>query len=144
VSKIRTYIDANVIIVSFNAAELDFRAQSAYKIFDDQNRLIFFSDYLLLEVLPMPIFFKDEKRSSYIKMLFKKFNKIPTSQTTIDKAIGLAFNYGLSAMDALHVATAIEGKADEFVTFEKPTKPFFRIPSSEIRIVSLDQSFTVK
>jgi predicted nucleic acid-binding protein len=138
VSKIRTYVDANVIIVSFNVANLDFRAQTAYNILDDQNRLIFFSDYILLEVLQMPIFFKEEKRSSYIKMLFKKFIKIPTSQTTIDKAIGLAFNYGLSAMDALHVATAIEGKADEFVTFENPTKPFFRIPSSEIRIVSLN------
>jgi hypothetical protein len=50
---------------------------------------------------------------------------VPTSQSTIDKAIVLASDYGLSAMDSLHVATAIEGKADEFLTFEKPTKPFF-------------------
>jgi hypothetical protein len=40
-------------------------------------------------------------------------------------------------MDALHVACAIVGGADEFITFEKPSKPFFRIPSEVLRIRSL-------
>jgi hypothetical protein len=40
-------------------------------------------------------------------------------------------------MDALHVAAAIIGDADELVTFEKPGKPFFRIPADTLRIVSL-------
>jgi predicted nucleic acid-binding protein len=46
-------------------------------------------------------------------------------------------NVILNAMDALHVAAAIKGKADELVTFEKPGKPFFRIPADELRIISL-------
>jgi predicted nucleic acid-binding protein len=40
-------------------------------------------------------------------------------------------------MDALHAACAIVGGADELVTFEKPSKPFFRIPREELAIVSL-------
>jgi hypothetical protein len=40
-------------------------------------------------------------------------------------------------MDALHVACAIAGHAGEFITFEKPTKPFFRIPPEVLRITSL-------
>lgn len=35
----------------------------------------------------------------------------------------------------------IEGGANELVTFERPTKPFYRIPASELRIVSLYDSF---
>jgi hypothetical protein len=40
-------------------------------------------------------------------------------------------------MDSLHVACAIAGHADELVTFEKLTKPFFRIPPELLRITSL-------
>jgi hypothetical protein len=40
-------------------------------------------------------------------------------------------------MDALHVACAIAGHAEELVTFEKPTKPFFRVPQEVLRITSL-------
>ena len=40
-----------------------------------------------------------------------------------------------SGMDALHVAAAIEAKADELVTTEKPTKPMHRV--KEVKVVSL-------
>jgi predicted nucleic acid-binding protein len=129
-----------VFIVSFKGADFDIRAQSAYNLLQDSSRLLLFSDYVWLEVMPMRLNFKQEKQMRFIKKLFDRSEKIHSSQTVIDKAISLATSYGLNAMDALHVATAIEGKADEFVTFEKPTEPFFRIPSSEIRIVSLDLS----
>jgi hypothetical protein len=38
-------------------------------------------------------------------------------------------------MDALHAETAIEAKADEFITIEKPTRPLSRI--LEVKVVSL-------
>jgi hypothetical protein len=43
-------------------------------------------------------------------------------------------------MDALHAASAIEGGADELLTFESPTKPFFRIPPDVLKVVSLHNS----
>ncbi len=50
-------------------------------------------------------------------------------------ALFLASKYNLSAMDALHAAAAIQAKADEFVTLEKPDKPLCKI--EELRVVSL-------
>jgi predicted nucleic acid-binding protein len=48
--------------------------------------------------------------------------------------------YGLAGMDALHAASAIIGGARELLTFEKPEKPFFRIPAPELLVVSLYES----
>jgi hypothetical protein len=42
-------------------------------------------------------------------------------------------------MDALHVACAIAADANELLTFEKPSKPFFRIPPNVLRVVSLHE-----
>ncbi|MGH2485652.1 MAG: hypothetical protein ACRDHE_06545 [Ktedonobacterales bacterium] len=40
-------------------------------------------------------------------------------------------------MDALHTAAAERGGAEEFVTAEKTTKPFFRV--TKLRVVSIYQ-----
>jgi hypothetical protein len=40
-------------------------------------------------------------------------------------------------MDALHAACAIAAGADELLTFEGTTKPFFRIPPDVLKVVSL-------
>lgn len=50
-------------------------------------------------------------------------------------AYQLACTYGIAAMDALHVAAALQIKADELITTEKPTKPMHRV--KEIQIISL-------
>jgi predicted nucleic acid-binding protein len=47
----------------------------------------------------------------------------------------IAGTYGLAAMDALHVAAALQIQADELITTEKPTKPMHRV--REIQIVSI-------
>ena len=44
-------------------------------------------------------------------------------------------NMAMAAMDAVHIAVALEAKADEFVSAEKPNKPMFRV--TEIATVSL-------
>jgi predicted nucleic acid-binding protein len=66
---------------------------------------------------------------------------IRSSAGIIDKAMNLASAYGLNGLDALHVAFAIIGQADEMVSFEKPTKPFYRIPASELRLISLHPDY---
>jgi predicted nucleic acid-binding protein len=47
----------------------------------------------------------------------------------------IAGTYGLAAMDALHVAAALQIQADELITTEKQTKPMHRV--REIQIVSI-------
>jgi predicted nucleic acid-binding protein len=43
--------------------------------------------------------------------------------------------YGLAAMDALHIAAALSIGAEEFLTTEKPTKPMFQV--SGIQVISI-------
>jgi predicted nucleic acid-binding protein len=124
-SIIRTYVDASVIIVGFLANGLDHRTQVVYNFFQEPDRLIMVSDYLWLEVMPNSLYYKHDDRVVYINKIFERSEKISSSQAIIDKAISLAASYGLSAMDALHSASAIEGKADELVTFEKSINLFF-------------------
>jgi predicted nucleic acid-binding protein len=64
---------------------------------------------------------------------------VRSSEVIITEAEKLASDYGLAAMDALHAACAIAAGADELLTFEKPAKPFFRIPPDVLRVVSLHE-----
>jgi predicted nucleic acid-binding protein len=80
---------------------------------------------------------KQNTQAKYTKGLFRRSKFVSSSNAIIAKAMEFASTYGLAAMDALHVACAIAGGADELVTFEKPTKPFFRVPPEVLRIRSL-------
>jgi predicted nucleic acid-binding protein len=62
---------------------------------------------------------------------------VRSSDQIIAEAEKIASTYGLAAMDSLHAACAIAAGADELLTFEKPTKPFFRIPPDVLKVVSL-------
>jgi predicted nucleic acid-binding protein len=52
----RTYIDANVLIAAFQGEESV--AQRALRVLDDPDRQLVVSDYLRLEVLPKPTFYR--------------------------------------------------------------------------------------
>jgi hypothetical protein len=59
----------------------------------------------------------------------------PTSEQIMQDAYQIACTYGLAAMDAIHVAAALQIKADELITTEKSTKPMHRV--REIQIISI-------
>jgi predicted nucleic acid-binding protein len=58
----------------------------------------------------------------------------------------IAGTYGLAAMDALHVAAALQIQADELITTEKPTKPMHRVREIQIsrKRVSRRNPFSVR
>jgi predicted nucleic acid-binding protein len=112
-------------------------AQRAQGIITDSNRTLVVSDYVNLEVLPKMYYHHRIQQSLFCLEIFRKSTFVISSEEIIAKAEKLAKKYGLAAMDALHAASAIAGGADELVTFEKPSKPFFRIPREELAIVSL-------
>ena len=58
----------------------------------------------------------------------------PDSALT-DSALSLAARFGLSALDALHVAAALSVGADELLTTERSQKPIHRV--TEIRVRTL-------
>ncbi|MGB6294707.1 MAG: hypothetical protein WBF90_00825 [Rivularia sp. (in: cyanobacteria)] len=53
----------------------------------------------------------------------------------VQDAYNIGCEYGLAAMDALHIAPALSLDVEEFITTEKPTKPMFRV--SGIQIISI-------
>jgi predicted nucleic acid-binding protein len=111
--------------------------QRARAIFKDAARTFVVSDYLWLETMPKMSFNKRDAQAKYVEDIFNRGRFVPASDAIIAQAKELAAVYGLAGMDALHVACAVAGGADELVTFEKPSKPFFRVPPEVLRITSL-------
>ena len=50
----------------------------------------------------------------------------------IQKAHQIACTHGLAAMDAIHVAAALQIQADQLITTEKLTKPMHRVKLIQI------------
>lgn len=129
----RTYIDANLLIAAFRGeGEL---GQRAIEIFDDPNRALVVSDAVWLEVLPKPRHEKRNEEAAFYEAVFDQSERVKWSTDTLYRAHDLAEKHGIAAMDAIHVATAMDAGVDEFVTAEKATKPMFRI--EELRMHSI-------
>ena len=106
------------------------------EIIEDPDREFIVSDYLKLEVIPKPTFFENHDEVQFMQAFMDNASwQVNATPLITTQAIALACRYGLSAMDALHAETAIEAKADEFITIEKSTRPLSRI--IEIKVVSL-------
>jgi len=110
--------------------------QKSMEIIDDPGREFIVSDYLKLEVIPKPTFFENHEEVQFMQAFIDNASwQVNATSSITTQAIALACRYGLSAMDALHAETAMEAKADEFITIEKPTRPLSRI--LEIKVISL-------
>jgi predicted nucleic acid-binding protein len=62
---------------------------------------------------------------------------VPWRLEALAKAQTLAEQYGLSAMDAVHIALALHAEVDVFATGESPTKPMFRV--QELSLISISE-----
>lgn len=124
-SRVRTYVDANLLIAAWRGR--DEVGLKAMAILDDPGRLLLVSDAVWLEVMPKPLYQKERRESEFYQAVFAQAELIAWQLDALHKAHGLAQRYGIAAMDAIHVTLAIAAKADEFVSAEKPTKPMFRV-----------------
>jgi|SRR5579883_1219640 predicted nucleic acid-binding protein len=133
---IRTFIDSGVLIAA--ARSTDSLSAPALAVLADSNRQFISSDFVRLEVLPKPIYFK---RTTEVTVYLAFFAAVqiwvqPTA-TLVHQALLRAEQFGLGAVDALHVVSAEMVGADEFVTAERPTSPLLRVTS--IKVVSIQQ-----
>lgn len=94
------------------------------------------SQFVRLEVLPKAIYHQQQDKAEFYETFFDAVSDWATDldQVTQD-AYQLACTYGLAAVDALHVASALLLKADELITTEKSTKPMHRVMG--IQIISI-------
>jgi predicted nucleic acid-binding protein len=108
----------------------------ANQILNDENREFASSRFVKLEVLPKATFNKQQDEAEFYETFFSAVIHWATDlEEIIQNAEQLACTYGLAAMDALHVAAALQIQADELITTEKPTKPMHRVKS--IQIISI-------
>lgn len=129
-----TFIDAGVLIAA--ARGNDWLARRAIAVLDDPQRSFAASTFLRLEVLPKALFYNRADEIDFYDSFFAAVEHWaePDSALT-DSAYFLAARFGLSALDALHIAAAISVGADELYTTERPQKPIHRVTEIAVRTI---------
>lgn len=123
---IKTFVDASVLINAWNGIPV--RKPRAATVLADANRQFVSSNFVWLEVLPKALYNKSRTEQQVYEAFFKHVRIWADDlEQVVADAMQVAPLYGLAACDALHIAAALLARADEFVTSEKPTKPFSRV-----------------
>jgi hypothetical protein len=131
---IRTYVDANLLITAFRGNDAGVTA--ALEVLDDARRVFIASAFLRLEILRKPLFYQRHDEVRFMEAFCARVNDwVPIDDALVQQALSLAARHDLGAMDALHIAAALTGQVEEFVTLEKTSKPICRVPG--LRVISL-------
>ena len=131
---LKTYLDSGVLITAFRVeGEV---GEQARQILMDGNRQFASSVFARLELLPKAVY---QQRRDEVRFYQKYFDGVQHWASDVEQLLEdgyrIGCNYGLAAIDALHVAAALAVGADELVTTERTTKPMHRI--NEIRVISI-------
>jgi predicted nucleic acid-binding protein len=122
-----TFIDAGVLIAAMRGGVMQ---QQALAVLTDPSRTFASSLFVMLEVLPKPVYYKHTNEAAFYQAFF---SNAVTVWATCDEALVQAT--GLAALDALHVAAARRVGAEELVTSEGPTKPLQR--ARDLNVVTI-------
>ena len=133
---IRTFLDAGVLIA---AARGDTAlSQRALEIVKERERVFVSSLFIRLEVLPKAVFHRQEGEALFYRSYFDQVSVwVNPDQELVKEANDVATRFGLAAMDALHVTSAMMAGVDELVTTEKPTRPIYRVPGLSVKTIYL-------
>lgn len=111
-------------------------AALALPFIEDPNREFVTSDFVRLEVLPKARWNHSDSELEYYETFFQMNPRIiPPSVRLLELAMDEASKSGLNALDALHVASAVFGDAEEMITTEKLTSSLHR--TKLIKIISI-------
>ncbi|WP_293061027.1 PIN domain-containing protein [Okeania sp. SIO2B3] len=135
-SIIKTYIDSGVLIQAYRGETLI--GIKAQEILDDPQREYATSSFVKLEVLSKAIYFQNLAEVNFYETFLTGCTIWANElEKIVESAQKLASDFGLNAIDALHVAAAISVNADELITTEKPSKPMHRV--TQIKVISIYQ-----
>jgi predicted nucleic acid-binding protein len=118
-----TFVDASVLINAIVGQDAA-RKMRALSVLADPNREFVATEFLKLEVLPVPTRYGRKKELAFYERYFKGVVAWVDPSSFMQPAFDLACQYGLGAVDALHLAAAVSAGA-EFVSAEKPSKPIY-------------------
>lgn len=127
-------MDSGVLI--FAARGNTEAAALALPFLEDPNREFITSEFVRLEVLPKPVCFRRDAEVEFYNAFFNLNSRtVPISTTLITTAMEEACKHGLNAIDAIHLACAVLGGAEELITSEKPSKPIHR--TNLVKVISI-------
>ncbi len=132
----RTYIDSSVLIaISRGSPAIKHRALA---ILDDPNRTLVVSEVVRLETLPKAVYNKRLQEAEFYNSILRseRTEYLDWDIEVLKQAYQIAEKHGLSALDAIHIAYAIQAEVDEFITCERSTSPLFRIQEIPVRSLS--------
>lgn len=126
-NKILTFVDASLLIrAAVKPTAITFATHLlALQILGDPDREFVASEFLRLEVLPIANYFRKQRELKFYEKFFSNVTHWANDAALIAPALALASQYGLGALDALHICAADQFGA-EFVSAEKLTKPIYR------------------
>ena len=111
-------------------------AEKALEILSDSQRVFAASEFVRLEVSPKAIYHQQTEEYQFYEEFFDEVIYWANDLTYIvQEAYKIASQYGLAAMDALHVAAAFSIGAEELITTEKKTKPMHKVVG--IKVISI-------
>ena len=134
--RILTYVDACLLITAFRYD--DARGEAANIVLNDERRVFITSDALWLELMPKAVYNKyTDEAAFYADFFGRAERRLSWSIAVLQSAQQLALKYGLAAMDAIHIAHAIDAGADEFISAEGITKPIYRVREVPMTSIAL-------
>ena len=129
-----TFIDSNVLIAA--ATGKGKHAPRAYTILNDPAREFASSPFVRLEIVPKAVFHKQNLQVTFYEAFFRTVRQwMDDCDAVVAEAEKVGSQLGLNMGDALHIAAALMGNADEFVTAERPTSPFSNVRG--INVISI-------
>lgn len=130
----RTYIDSGVLIAAIRgSSDLSTRCLA---VLLEPDRTFVSSAFLRLELLPKAAYHRNAEEIAFHEWFFGRVSAWATvDDALIGEAEQIAREFGLNALDALHVASAIRTHAEELVTTEAIRKPIHRVTAVSILTV---------
>jgi predicted nucleic acid-binding protein len=122
----RTFLDAGVLIAAIRGSPVPI--ERALEVINDPQRVFIAREFVRLEVLPKPLYFRQPHEADFYEAYFAAVAEmVEASRALVLQAYTEAQQVGLAGMDALHIAAAKAGGAEEFITTERPTTALFRV-----------------
>lgn len=131
----RIYLDSGALITAMLQSTSE-SERHLWEFFAEGDSAPLSSVAVRLETVPMAAFNRRAEQLTQLERFFAASDYLPVIDARLlNSAEALAIRYGLHAMDALHVASAIRLRATELLTTEKQTRRIHAV--RELKIVSL-------
>lgn len=102
----------------------------------DSDRTFVSSAFLRLELLPKAFYHRNSVEVEFHEWFFSRVHAWANlGASLVGEAEQIAREYGLNALDALHVAAAFSTQTDELITTESIRKPIHRVTGLHITTI---------